>query len=338
MYEEGVPRFKWNQVAAAIRSRFGHDANVDAYDYDIRACSFIRRDPITDEFTFTHESFAEFFVASFIYDSLAKGGIEELGTRVHTAQVMQFLGEHLGTKDIITALVEDVQAMESDVLPVNALVLLAAWSAEDKPVALAEQKFADTTLAGLRPTAMSFHKCTWQAGRFIKTKWAQCKFDQCRFERMQFVESSFEENCAFQGTVVSGASFEQCGFSDLSSQIEASDVTFVDCRFQDCGWRQSSLTNCAFRQGKLENVDLSFAELRRVSLEAVTVKKVEWPTLVFSNVKFKNVIFVDGGTGLLNAVKALPGGVKARAISLHRCKGLEKQAARDLRLLGVEVK
>jgi hypothetical protein len=191
IYNRGDMEFLWSDVERAIWKRFARTPDDEVYEHIIRACTFVRWNPETQHYSFAHESFAEFFVASYLYGLLGVRNIECLKDRVHAPEVLSFLVAFPGTKDILSAIGEGLRENTSAAYVVNALVLLTGWSGGVGDVSLSRVTLTDLCVPKLRINSGIVADCSLKNIVFTNGVWKSCHVTSCDFENCLFEKYSF---------------------------------------------------------------------------------------------------------------------------------------------------
>ncbi len=275
----------WDDVQAAIQKRWPNTSakQLEQYEYDVRTCTFIRRQG--DQYEFVHKSFMEYFVASRLYESLIEDQIEAFTATHHSPEVLNFLAEHMGTKQACDTISKWLnQDQPNDTVTRNVFPLLANWqkplSIDFKGIQVLKQKivgsdfrtleFINTTFDTISWLQAYWEDCTshlgtwsgcsWTGSTFVNVEllnnpWKDCKMSDTKLTSVLWSSSDLKDiwfnNCIFERVRVVQSKIENCRFNGVQGSIRFSDSELNSCVFCGAGmignrYEESVLHRCNF--------------------------------------------------------------------------------------------
>jgi uncharacterized protein YjbI with pentapeptide repeats len=249
VYLANKSKFGLDELHSAVKAQFSdvsvHDLNQ--YEHDVRTCSFIRRDD-DDKFEFVHQSFVEYFVSCNLYRDIARNDKELLSTHEFSKEVMQFLAEHLGTRELRTILRDWLSSTNSSILCGNVLPLLQSW---EKKVT---GDFPRMILQGYSCNQMSFSDVSIillevGSASFRRTTFSSFKVKEAYFTNVEWHESTAEQFFVESG-VIEAFTVSNCDltlFHIVSSDID--QMFLKGNRLKNCELRENEVSNSNFSDG-----------------------------------------------------------------------------------------
>jgi uncharacterized protein YjbI with pentapeptide repeats len=309
MYEENATSFTWTEVEKAVAARFPTSSPKEReyFQYDIRTCTFIRRDPSTNEYEFVHESFLEFFVATSLYEDLIHNRHEALTERVHTPEVLQFLGEHSATEQAVRHLVAELRHTVSPALVANGLAVLGCWR-----VQMARLFIRGMTVAGVRLNGLGLQnvKLTDSALKDLTlsdTTWQECYFDGVLAERLEGRGATFED-VTIEGGSTEDSMLRDCAFTRVAWERSRLASEFHKCRFVECVFADTQLKSTRFVECTFDRCDLTNASLEGCRFEGCNLINNQWSAQALEGLVIQGGMIKDGGPRPLKPlVTRMPG-------------------------------
>jgi hypothetical protein len=336
MYQENATTFQWINISKAIKSRYGKTANVEGYEYDIRTCTFIHRDPTTNLYSFVHESFAEYFVASHLYGLIVQEDIHCLMERVHKYEVLVFLSEHQVTSELLRIITNALKSSDSHALIANCLVLLSGWARTVKGLVISEILLDEYRVSKLKLDSARIEDSRMNSTRITEGYWVKCDtnncyFDHCEFDRCDFLNTTFEE------TKFMDVKYVNCSFDGVRWKKGIITGSISGCRFKDCQFDAVSIASCRIESCSFEEVSFENASVEDVViLNSSPLGIVRWPSRPKGMLTLMNVTFQDSGRSLLKALQRVVIDLK-KPIRIQQSSGLDAYTKRKLKAKGVEV-
>lgn len=262
MYREKKDKFSWNQVKAAISSRWPQSTRkeLEYYEHDIRTCSFIRRVPDTNYYEFIHQSFLEFFVSSYLYESIISHNPSPFVFVRHTPQVLSFLAQCMPTEQVTTTLAKWVQTIKDVNLLSNCLNVLTQWIEK-----LEGYSFKYMRLDGIDMRNFIFSSVLFEGVDLRSIRFFFCKMYECDFAKSKL------KNCIFGACRFVKTIFTDCELTDcLLNFFKTESVKFVRGKLLNCDISDSRLNGVTFTETYLDENTWSFKSLNGVTFNGVT--------------------------------------------------------------------
>jgi uncharacterized protein YjbI with pentapeptide repeats len=256
---------QFSEIKQIIETEFGvkeESAISDYYDYDIRTCSFFRRDT-EGNYSFMHKSFLEYFVARKIASDLNQQKFMELGKKLFSNEIVFFLAKLLNAS-VETTLMDAIKftkkrsVEEYGIMGGNALKILE---------------------------------------KIGKTKFVREDFSYCRFQGISVICEFW--NCNFSGTVLRETEFESTKFVDCVFQnIEGILAVFDNCLLEKGELTLSMLTNAQFKNTEFKDIDVNStkfvnSEFKNTSFKECTLKDDTFDNCKTNYLNLGTVIFID---------------------------------------------
>jgi uncharacterized protein YjbI with pentapeptide repeats/DNA replication protein DnaC len=318
LYCQGITFISSEDLQELIEREFsvkkGSDVS-DYYDYDVRTCSFFRRDS-EGKYSFMHKSFLEFFAAKKISKSINNGLTQELGKKSLSNEVVFFASQIINSKRV-GALFEAIYSTrgklleEFGVLGGNALKLLFKMG-ESKFVG---KDFSSCTIKDVNLSSCEFYECNFEKVRlcqvtFCSSSFSKCSFsegvlDSCNFSGTRIVSSNFTKGKFILATLkdteithdcqLDATEFSQCLFDNLViKDLELNKTIFsygkLELDFLSAG---ISFINCKMQSVKFEDTSLQRSLFEGVEASSTDFVKSDFRGTCFHHCIFSNVSFVS---------------------------------------------
>lgn len=234
--KSSIPFYDLGQIIKTEFKTKPESEVADYYDYDIRTCSFFKRDSKGNYF-FMHRSFLEFFVAKKIAKEINFGSIPHfLDAKSLPNEIVFFAGLMINPKckEVLVAAVYKTKGKSLDktgLLGGNAMKLY-----EELSGSLTDKDFSLCTIRDVRLHSFSIQRC---------------KFEKAKLKSVE-IDSGNLEKCSF-----AGAHFDSCKLIDT----KISNVNFIETRFVESEFAMSEFVECpmnsiAFKKCNFEHVKI----------------------------------------------------------------------------------
>lgn len=267
----------------------------DYYDYDIRTCSFFRRDS-EGNYSFMHKSFLEFFTAKKVSRSINRGDALELAKKLLSDEIVLFAAKLINPnrKNTLFDAIYHTRGKSLEdfgVLGGNALKLLFK---------MGERKFEKIDFSSCAIQNVYLHNCEFCECRFEKSKLKQISFDLSSIARCNLSESCLD-SCSFGETRIVSSNFAKSKFinvtfgaSEISSDCQLDLTEFNECSFHDFSFKGVEIKGAFFNGGKskyrfLER-GINFVNCK---IESGKFKNFSLPLSLFQEVDVYNTSFVN---------------------------------------------
>lgn len=244
------------------------------YDFDIRNCSFFRRDA-EGNYSFMHKSFLEFFVGKKLARSINNGSFLELSKKNLTNEVVFFAKKIINEskKNVLLDAIYSTRSKtveEYGILGGNAIKLLCK---------MGSTKFNN----------IDFSSCTFQNAEISDCVFDNCKLKNVRFKKITFLSSNFWK------TDFSEAKLESCSlvetnlaFSDFTN-TKFIDGTFDNCRItNNCLLTKTTFDKCSFSRLVFEDIILNEASFENMNPSTRFLSGISFVRSKMKNVQIKN--------------------------------------------------
>lgn len=241
MFLKDKPNIPFFEIEQIIETELKAKAESDVseyYDYDIRTCSFFKRDSEGNYF-FMHRSFLEFFVAKAIARDINLGYLPSLmNTKLLPSEIIYFAGLLINIKSADTVLnalytTKGKTLDEGGILGGNSLNLY-----KELRCSLENLDFSSVTVRGARLKSFLIDNCKFENAKFGSMDLSSTKLNQCSFRNASF------SLCTFKNVDIQNTNFARANFAE--SQLTESvfrGVVLNDTEFNVCSFNSIKLIN-----------------------------------------------------------------------------------------------
>jgi tRNA A37 threonylcarbamoyladenosine biosynthesis protein TsaE len=265
MYRQKKTRFTWREVEDAISEHWsGYSRKeLEYYQYDIRTCSFIKMIPETEEYMFIHDSFAEFFVSSYLYQMLNENNPQPFIMARHSPEIIGFLCDRPLTSRIKEYLIGWLQNIADVNLVSNSISLLSKW----------ENNLINLILNNIRIEDIEIRDTIISDLKLERVRFNEAKFHRCKISKTIFCDCNINTSNFFETILQS--------------------TTFENCELNNCTLNLSQTRDVKITGGNISRCDFTGAHLNEVIFTNTSFLNNIWTFDCFEGAKFDDVIFAD---------------------------------------------
>ena len=280
LFESGKSSIHFKKLMQPIRRYFKKipqfDRQRDAYYYDTITCSFLNRDD-SGNYSFSHKSFMEFFVANKYASEILNEQINHYGKHILSKEILEFLIMILKWQ-----IREDLKLQNKDGMKELHLILekLVLKTRE----ANTTNKFTGSTaITILKQLDVTMQNKDLSGCRLERSNISHMSLAGCNLRSVDFTDSDLS-GCDFSNAHLENANLSKCKLFNVkldnvsleNCNMQSVKMLQINCKKLVCEratFDESDLSGCDFSYAKLGNCSIANTELVNANLTNCVLTK-----------------------------------------------------------------